>query len=151
MNGEGTNSILQYDGHVGLVTGIVGNAALVEFRRSDACGHCNACMSLSDGRMQTKVKNTLHARPGDRVLVSIQASKIVHATLIAYGIPLVMLVLGLYLGSLISEIASAVLGLGLCALSYGILHKLEPKFAKNEAYQPKMIRIVSLQEENENE
>lgn len=49
MNGEGTNSILQYDGHVGLVTGIVGNAALVEFRRSDACGHCNACMDLEGG------------------------------------------------------------------------------------------------------
>lgn len=146
MNGSALEN-----GHVGLVKALDGGYAMVEFMRSKACAHCGACMSLDSGKMEARVKNTLGAAVGDFVSVEIRPQKIVAATLLGYGIPLVMLLAGIAAGSLVSELVSIVAGLGLCAISYLVLHRLEPRFSKNAAYQPKMTRIVPESELEEND
>ena len=136
-------SKLRQDGHIGVVKSVSGGFASVEFVRSSACAHCGACLTLDSGKMETKVKNLLNAKVGDCVSVEIRPQKIVSATLLAYGVPLAMLLLGLGLGSLISEIVSMAAGLLLCVASYFILRVLEPRFARNESYQPHMTAIVN--------
>lgn len=134
--------------HTGVVVKLAGDMASVHFQRSAMCRHCGACLTLDSGEMETLVKNTLSAKPGDRVAVSIEPKRIMSAAILAYGVPLAMLLIGLYLGSLISDAVSVLLGLSLCACSYLLLRRLEKTWTKKETYAPKMTAIM-MEEDND--
>ena len=52
----------------GVVSRVEGETADVVFKRSSACGKCQACGRLKDmSEITVDVKNTLRAGPGDRV------------------------------------------------------------------------------------
>ncbi len=133
--------------HVGRVVAVEGAEAVVLFSRGMACAHCGACLTLSDGNMETRVRNTLSAAVGDRVEVRLAANRVVSATLLAYGVPLVALLIGLAAGSRISDIAAVGLGLLFCAAAYLALHLLERRWKARETYRPKMVRVLRNEEE----
>ncbi len=133
--------------HIGRVVSVEGAEAVVRFARGMACAHCGACLTLSDGNMETRVKNTLSAAVGDHVEVRLAANRVVSATLLAYGVPLVALLAGLAVGSRISDIAAMGLGLLFCAIAYLVLHLLERRWKERETYRPTMIRVLTNEEE----
>ncbi len=83
----------------GEVVDIKENTAYVRFIRSSACGRCKACgMLANQNEIVVEVPNDLDASLGDRVAVSITVQKAVKASVLAYIFPLFMLLLGVLLG-----------------------------------------------------
>ncbi|MEG1559252.1 MAG: SoxR reducing system RseC family protein [Clostridia bacterium] len=123
----------------GEVIEVNGKIARIKFKRGKMCGKCHACMSLSSDELAVELDNTLDAHVGDFVNISLHEKSIVKAGLIMYGIPLVMLILGAYLGSLIGDLYAAAFGAIFAFSSYFILRLFEKRFKKMDEFNPKMI------------
>jgi sigma-E factor negative regulatory protein RseC len=79
-----------------------GDYAVVETQTKAACGSCHAEQSCSTSvlaglfkrrRNHLKVLNPIHATPGQRVVIGLQERALVSASLVAYLLPLVSLIL----------------------------------------------------------
>lgn len=125
----------------GVVMAVQAQEASVRFTRSKMCAHCGGCMMIGDNEAQVTLPNTLHAQVGDLVRVELHAKSFVGANLLAYGIPLVLLLLGVGAGSLAGNAWGAAGGIAGVALGYLILRLLEPRFARMGKFQPRMISI----------
>ena len=128
--------------HIGLVTAITNGTAQIRFLRSSACAHCGACLTVGDSEMEISLPNTLGAKEGDRVMVDLSPKRVVQASLLAYAVPLVLLIAGVLVGSRIADWAGLVLGVAACGLGYLILRIVEKKSAKKKSFQPTMTRIL---------
>ena len=129
--------------HIGTVDAVDGEYAVVSFERSSMCAHCGICEGSGDSTQQVKirVKNTLNAKEKDRVCVSVSNRSLLSASLIAYVVPLLLFLAGLFLGRLISEIVSIVAAICFCASSFFILRYFDRKNRENHTFEPKMISI----------
>ncbi len=127
---------------VGTVIAVDGENATVAFKRSKACGDCHACISFGTDQAQTVIRNTLGAAIGDRVAIELHQGSVFKASLILYGLPIVLLLAGVLLGSRISDLAGAIIGIGAAAASFLILRLLEPRFKRMGEFDPHMIAIV---------
>ena len=107
-----------------------------------ACAHCGACLSVGDSEMEISLPNTLGAKEGDRVAVDLAPKRLVQASLIAYAVPLVLLIAGVFIGSRYADWAGLALGIAACGISYLILRIVEKKSAKSKRFQPRMTRIL---------
>ena len=128
--------------HIGLVTSVSDGTAQIRFLRGSACAHCGACLTVGDSEMQISLPNTLGAKEGDRVAVDLSPKRVVQASLIAYAVPLVLLIAGVIIGSRYADWAGLALGIVACGISYLILRFVEKKSAKNKSFQPRMTRIL---------
>ncbi len=140
------------DDHAGVVTSLQGALAKVHFQRGSMCAHCGACLAVGEKEMEILADNsTAGAKPGDLVTVELSAGKVLRASVLAYVIPLIGLVAGVLLGSLLSEIAGVILGVGLCALSYALLRILDKKFQKRQTFRPRITGILEAADTKETE
>ena len=128
--------------HIGLVMSIKDGTAQIRFLRGSACAHCGACLTVGDSEMEISLPNTLGAKEGDRVAVDLSPKRVVQASLLAYAVPLVLLIAGVFIGSRYADWAGLALGVGACGLSYLILRLVEKKSVKNKSFQPHMTRIL---------
>ena len=128
--------------HIGLVTSVTDGTAQIRFLRGSACAHCGACLTVGDSEMEISLPNTLGAKEGDRVAVDLSPKRVVQASLIAYAVPLVLLIAGVLIGSRIADWAGLALGIVACGISYLILRFVEKKSAKSKSFQPRMTRIL---------
>lgn len=116
-----------------------GRQATIRFRRTKACEHCGGCISFGTDQAEVSLRNALDAKPGDWVVVELHAKGMLQASLLMYILPLCMLLLGVWLGSKISDVWGVVLGLLGAGLVFGVLRLLEPKFARMGRFSPRMI------------
>ncbi len=130
----------------GKVVELKGRMAVVRFQRSDACGHCNACFHFGSNEADVEIENDCGAELGDIVAIELHSGSMFKASAIAYGIPLIGLVLGVYAGSRISNMFAVIGGVLLCCGTYFVLKGLDPKFAKMREFKPRMIEIVGHEE-----
>lgn len=128
--------------HIGLVTSVKDGTAQIHFLRGSACAHCGACLTVGESEMEISLPNTLGAKEGDRVMVDLSPKRVVQASLLAYAVPLVLLIAGVLVGSRIADWAGLVLGVAACGLGYLILRIVEKKSAKKKSFQPTMTRIL---------
>ena len=128
--------------HIGLVTSVTDGTAQIRFLRGSACAHCGACLTVGDSEMEISLPNTLNAKEGDRVAVDLSPKRVVQASLIAYAVPLVLLIAGVIIGSRFADWMGLALGLVACGISYLILRFVEKKSAKSKSFQPRMTRIL---------
>ena len=80
-----------------IVTKLLPNSmAEVVVTRSTACGsNCGSCEScIFQSEMRTVARNSIQARPGQRVVIESKTSKVFFAAAIVYIMPLVLFVLG---------------------------------------------------------
>ncbi len=127
----------------GTVIEVNGKRATVRFKKTDACGHCNACFRFGSNEADIEMDNTLHAEKGDEVYIDMHASTVLKASAIVYGGGIIGLIVGVILGSLLGELYAAAFGVALSALSFLLLKKLEPKFAKMNEFKPRMTAFVN--------
>ena len=132
--------------HAGVVVRIDGAQATVRFTRGKLCAHCGACISVGETELELSVTNTLGAAVGDRVEVSLAPKRIVQASLLAYAIPLALLLLGVWLGSLHSDTAALACGLIGCAGGYLALRLLEKRGGMRREFLPEMTAILNPEE-----
>ncbi len=133
--------------HIGMVKELVGTDAVIQFQRSKMCDHCGACMSVGDKEVVQRIQNTLGAKVGDYVEVYIPPKRIVQASMLAYVVPLLMLLLGVWVGSRISDIMALILGLFGCGIAYLVLRLLEQRRKLAEPFRPHMVDILDSAED----
>jgi len=116
--------------------------AWVEFAASSACSQCGACARASANRMVTEAENVISAKVGDMVEVEISPVVTTLFPLIAYGVPIIMLFIGMAAGSLFSETAAIVAGLAALAAGF-LLSKLIDKYiSRQKRFKSKITRVV---------
>ena len=135
----------------GIVEKINRNTAYVKVIKSSSCKHCSekdSC-SVSNRNMIIEVKNSLNAKEGDQVEVSVPEGTFVKLSLMVYIFPIAALMIGALLGSFISarlktdpSVTSVIMGALFLALSFLGLKGFEKKNKAGDKYFPRMTRIV---------
>lgn len=83
---------------VGVVEKIEGGYSLIRLQEHEACEHCHAkiiCKPDQSGQRQVKLKNTVGAAPGDKVVLTSSDLKHVTLSFMQYGFPLLGFLAGL--------------------------------------------------------
>ncbi|MEG0855229.1 MAG: SoxR reducing system RseC family protein [Terrisporobacter sp.] len=122
-------------------------------QRHSACASCGKCTKLSSEcqDLVVEVDNSIGAKEGDHVEVSMESVKVLKATALAYAVPLVFLLVGTiltyYLLDLIKysgpiEVISGVVGLICTIISYLMLNKNDKKFKDSREYIPRITKII---------
>ncbi len=126
----------------GEVTEVRNGMLQVTFCRPDACQSCGAC---EGGKKQTVIWVKGNARVGDIAVVDMPDRTVIRASLIAYGMPLVCLLLGLILGSVLvpGQELAGVAGAGIGLVISLILLKVTEKYrAGKPSWSPEIIDIL---------
>ncbi len=127
----------------GKVKNITGEKLTVVFKRGAGCGSCKACSEgQNENEMEIIAYNDCDAKLGDTVAVKIETEFMLKATLIMYGIPLVTLMFGFLLGSLVSTIVAFSTGIVFLFLTYFVIKKNEHRF-QNRNFTAKAVEIVT--------
>ena len=128
---------------LGEVTKVDGKWLEITFCRPSDCDKCHACMG---GNKTTTLRLQGTADVGDTALVSIPDSTVTLASLLAYGIPLVGLLAGMFIGdklipldNSLGSLIGAVSGL---ALAVGCLLISEQKRRRDPRWSPQIKRII---------
>lgn len=132
---------------LGEVTKVEGKWLEITFCRPSDCDKCHACMGGSKTmtlRLQGK------AKVGDKALVSMPASTVTSASLMAYGMPLAGMLIGMFAGSKLlplenslGTIIGAAIGLLLPIIA---LVATEKKRRSNPKWTPQLVRIIKANE-----
>lgn len=132
---------------LGEVTRVDGKWLEITFCRPSDCDKCHACMG---GNKTTTLRLEGKANVGDKALVSMPDSTITQASLIAYGIPLAGLLIGVFAGDAIGPAENslgALIGAGVgLTLPLIILMATERSRRKNPKWSPQLKRIIPLGE-----
>jgi sigma-E factor negative regulatory protein RseC len=132
----------------GIVISVENEFANVAVIQSESCNDCSAkifCKPKSSNENIIKVDNSFGAKAGDEVRFQVEGIKLLNASFLLYGIPLIILLIGIFLGLSVfsnyanKELYAFLFGLGLCAiyflLSFGKYHNT------NKVILPKIISI----------
>ncbi|NLX82488.1 MAG: SoxR reducing system RseC family protein [Clostridiales bacterium] len=120
-----------------------GDILKVCFSRLDACGSCGMC---GGGRDDAMVSIRGKAQVGDMVQVDMPDAQVLKVSAIAYVIPLIALILGLFAGSLLFPaqelyvLAAGLLFLGLAVVG---VKMVDTKVGMKAQWQPKLIEVVA--------
>ncbi|MGD9159400.1 MAG: SoxR reducing system RseC family protein [Desulfobacteraceae bacterium] len=135
----------------GIVEEINKNTAVIKVARSSSCKHCadkDSC-SVADRNMMIEVKNSLNAKEGDRVEISVPEGTFVKLSLMVYIFPIIALMIGAFLGNFISiklntdpSATAAITAALFLTASFLCLKTVEKKKNTGEKYSPRMTRIV---------
>lgn len=137
----------------GLVKEVKGERAILRVQGGEGCSRCSSggvCYAMGDREMQVDVANRLNARVGDVVEFSSPSAWALRMSVLVYGVPILLLLLGAFGGSLWAEprgwdpslasLLGGILGLG---VSFALLWVLGRGRRRGVQREPVMTRIVS--------
>jgi len=110
----------------GIVVSKENGIAEVQVFPAQSCEECSAkiiCKPKDDKNI-VRADNSLGAEVGDNVRIEIKGKSILSASFMLYGVPLILLLIGIFLGTIIfsgyklQELYSVVLGIGLIIVYY---------------------------------
>ena len=81
------------------------------------CGNCESCIFQSE--LKTLAKNSINARPGQKVIIESKSSRIYKAAMLVYILPMLLIVLGYALGAALSTGEGLGIALGFAGLIAG--------------------------------
>jgi len=133
----------------GIVQNIRDGIATVSVVRSGSCKECGArilCKASGEDNQRVPALDPLGVKPGDRVRISIPGKSVLTASACLYGIPLLLLLLGIVLGAGIfvthPELYGSLLGIFLCALYYTILRSAAVRKGRQQRLMPQIDKIL---------
>lgn len=138
----------------GFVRSIKDGYAVVDLAITDACEECSAKIlckpsaDKDDSKIITVIDN-LGVKPGDKVEIEIKGEELFKASFMLYGLPLIILVLGIVLGNYffqnesMSELLSFFTGFGSMLIYYGLFYVLGVKKKDKKESFPIIVSIVS--------
>ncbi len=139
---------------VGVVKETNGVTAKVIIQKKGACDACagkEACKSTDEG-MEIEALNTIHAKPGQTVRVSIGAYTYLKSSMLAYGMPLAFFLGGAIFGKNIgvkhfieynSDLIAAVTGFAALIISLFLIKLISGRAATKEEFKPYIEEIIS--------
>lgn len=110
---------------------------MAEVIRPEACEACHACKyGRTERRLIALPEGDYHE--GQQVELELKDGRVGAASLLAYGIPLVLLVIGLLVGAQLfqGELQQALCALGGVAVGLGILRLIEPLLKRSGGFAP---------------
>jgi sigma-E factor negative regulatory protein RseC len=136
----------------GIIEAATPQKAVVRMKKNSNCHGCNsrgACGALNEKEMKLEVSNSLNAKVGDRVEISVPTRFLLKVSFFVYFCPILALLIGALIGDLWAkahEIESSLLsiltGAGAMGIAYWVLKKMD-RFAKSkEEYSPFMTGIL---------
>lgn len=127
----------------GEVTAVHGEMLEITFCRPADCEKCNACHG---GQKVTKLHIRGKANVGDAAVVEMPTKTVVQASVLAYVLPLVGLMVGLATGTLLfpnsADIAGILCGLAGLGLMLLIVRLTEGKRRSDPRWKPQLIEII---------
>lgn len=107
----------------GIVTECGNGFAVINILSKEKCEDCSAkvyCKPSGETDRQLKVNDNFGVECGDKVRVSLEGKKIITASMFIYGIPLILLMAGIYLGFMFFETNKELFSflLGVCFISF---------------------------------
>ncbi|NLO85508.1 MAG: SoxR reducing system RseC family protein [Clostridiales bacterium] len=115
--------------------------ATIHYVRPDACDKCGAC---GMGSKTGSIDLIAECKEGDWVRVELPDERFITASALAYGLPLLGFLLGLFLGYFLSDsnelwaIFGSIFGLGLCMLALKINEK---RIAGKPEWSPHVVAV----------
>ncbi|MBI3593319.1 MAG: SoxR reducing system RseC family protein [Nitrospirae bacterium] len=115
---------------IGVVKEIDGLKAIIAVKKQGSCESCpggSVCKTLGGGEAVVEALNDIGAHVGDTVRVAFKPYTYLKGTVLIYGIPALMLIVGAVIGkeylsrvltNMDPDIASAIGGFGLFALTF---------------------------------
>ena len=138
----------------GIVKELIGQKAIVTVQKQGSCTSCpgsSVCKSLGGDEAVVEALNDAGAKPGDTVRVSFKPYTYLRGTVLMYGIPALMLIVGAvigkeYLSKILTDIdpdmASAIGGFGLFAITFFGLKLFSRRFEGKKEYMPVIEEIL---------
>ncbi len=130
----------------GKVVSASGGELEVCFERPEACAHCGQCGGQTE---KTLVKLPGDVPVGRWIEVDMPEGQVLKASVLAYVLPLIMLLGGLALGSVLfsQEALWAVAGILCMGLSWLILRLIEKRMKRKNVWQPQIVNVYGEGEE----
>lgn len=125
---------------LGVIADIKDNNAIVMLGSSSSCGNCGCSVKfrkdgeICEGSQVITVANSIGAKIGDPVNIEFKTGEMLKTSVMLYLLPLLMLVVGIMVGSSLkfSDILSFGLGIFMLALSYFALSMVDKKKDKDQ-------------------
>jgi len=134
---------------IGEVIGVKGSQLQVVFCRPTDCEKCGACQG---GRSQLELTLTGSAKEGDQVVVEMPTGNVLKASALAYAVPLIGLLFGMFLGGALPLFSDrnqgALLG-GVTGLALALftVRFFDRAISKNPKWHPQLIRVITTRQE----
>lgn len=129
---------------IGEVTAVRGEWLEVTFCRPADCEKCNACHGGSKKQTVLMLKGA--AQVGDAAVVEMPTGTFMHASALAYAMPLAAMLVGLFAGSAIfpkhADLAGGIGAAVGLAVSACVLVVTEKRRRADPAWQPKLTQII---------
>jgi len=133
----------------GIVTEAANGVATIAVINSESCEECSAkifCHTENNVRNVT-AKDPYGVKAGDKVQISIKGRNVVAASFLLYGLPLVLLIVGIFVGMNHfkdnSELISACIGLSLVGFYFLSLYLLSNYKRNKNKFLPRIIFVSS--------
>lgn len=136
----------------GIVIQSVGGKAQVRIERTESCEGCHGCLYQADGHfMVADVVDRVGASPGDRVRIETDGPTPVSASLLVFGVPLVMLFAGYAAGAALAPVVGAPQasqGIGIAgaallfAASFGVLWLVSRRRSAGSAARSVIVEVL---------
>lgn len=136
---------------VGFVRKTFKDRVELEVRRVSGCGGCKGCASSCEVKTHIiSLRNDLNAKVGDLVELEGEPRNILKYAFIAYMIPFIFLIAGIFAGSSYFkaqgnpnfEILSFLVGIVSLAVSYLVVRVLDKRIAEKDEGAIRMTRIL---------
>ena len=137
----------------GRVINVKDKTTRIEIKRVSACGE--SCASCKGGCETTNhyvdATNKIGAKPGDTVDIEMSTKTFLSAVAITYGIPLIMLFIGIASGGALfrsigvninPDLAGVLLGFGLMAISYIFINQIDKRHSEKGSITFEIVRIL---------
>lgn len=140
---------------IGIVKEINGIKAIISVQKQGSCGSCpggSVCRALGAGEALMEAYNHVEARAGDTVKVVFKSSNYLKGTMLVYGLPALMLIIGAVLGkeylsrffpAADSDILSAGSGFGFLIITFLVIKLWSNIFALKKEYTPIIEEIIN--------
>ena len=132
----------------GMVLEVSGRMAKVKTSRHNDCENCGACPGNS--AMVLDARNSIGAKPGQRVLVEIKEINMLKAAFTVYILPLIAAFAGAIVGDFIGRflgfeelISRLIGGSGMTLLSVWYIKYYDNSARMDDKMQPTIIQIIS--------
>ena len=126
----------------GIVFKIDGKTAWVEIAGFSQCEGCAACQMFAGGKRGVVAENPIGAEIGDTVEVEISTSAKIISPVLAFGIPVAALIIGMILGNMFSDTLSVVFGLVFLAAGFLSLKLIDRYMAQQSRFRNIIIRKI---------